>query len=103
MHAHILWARQLTAEGLHFHSRQDFQARNDHLTGPMLLAQQPVEPEVAGFAGEQIALELSQFRIGAVLSQQRHALMAAGLNQASHQKTVELAQGLLAANLPGQP
>ena len=69
----------------------------------MLLAQQPIEAEVARFAGEQIAVEGLQLRIGAVLGQQCHALMAAGLNQARHQEAVELAQRLLAANLPGQP
>ena len=53
---------------------------------------------MAGLAGQQVAVELPQLRIGAVGRQQGHALVAAGLNQAGHQEAIELALRVLAAH-----
>ncbi len=48
-----------------------------------------------GLAGQQIAIELPHLQIGRMRGQQSHALVAAGLDQTSHQKRIQHALGLL--------
>ena len=80
MHPNQLRTLQAAAEGLGFEGRQLLQALHRDLPAKALLTQHPIEPEVAGFTGQELAIEGLQLGIRAMDRQQGHALMAAGLD-----------------------
>ena len=99
MHAQPLRIAQIPAQRLRFGQCQLLQPLHRGLAAEALFAEQPVEAEMARFAGQQLAIQRPQLGIGAMGRQQGHALMAAGLNQASHQKRIEHALGVALAHL----
>ena len=80
MESHLLRACQLPLQRRHFRRRQLLQPGNGGLPAKALFRQQPIEAEVAGLTGYQLSIQPPKLRIRAVLGQQGHALMAAGLD-----------------------
>ena len=102
VHPYGLRGRQNSAERRNLRGRQDLQPLHRGLPAEAFLGERPVEAEVTGFARQQLGVEILQLRIGAVGGQQRHALMAAGLDQAGHQIAVQHPARFIAPHRPAE-